>query len=794
MGYTDNRKDIDERVKDLIAKLTVEEKIGLLASDQQPVERLGLQARNIGTEYARGWSSHEETEYCTVFPQTIGMAGTFDEALIAKAGVVAGRESRAYYNDRNKSLFGFGPTVDLERDSRWGRHEEGYGEDPCLTGVMATSYTKAIVGDLEVKQALPLLKHFVCNNTETNRATYDVTVSERLLNEYYLEAFRKPIMDGGAFGVMGAYNKINGEPGLLTSMNQEYVKDKWGGRLVVSDGHAFAMVCDEHHYTNSHAETIALALKAGANVMLDRAEMVMDAAREALNEGLMTEDEVDKAIYDTLYLRFLLGEFDGKENDPFAGITMDMVNTEEDKALALKMCEEQVVLLKNDGILPLKDVKKIVVVGPEADENFLDWYTGASSYDITIKDGLKEALQNGEITCDAGHDAVRIKNVNTGKYLRVLEDLSVRADADEKDAATFEKYDWGFGYVNFMHTGTGKMLQEDQDIIKCTAKDAYMWFVRPILTPHEVEGGLTFTSWNKKNILLDANQELVLSEDNAEDKDRFVLEVLSVGDERVEALAKDADVVICAVGNHPVQVGREGYDRDSIELPPRQDKLLRTALAVNSNTILLMKSSYPFGVEEFQKLCPAVVYTTHAGPEVGRAVANILIGKANPAGRCANTWYRLDAQDAFPSIFDYDIEKNKMTYLYYDKEVLYPFGYGLSYSSFRYKTLRKTGEDEKNLYFEVEVENTSDKDGDEVVQLYFKRQDSAYSRPLKKMIGFKREWIQARSTKNIQIVAEKHLLKVYDTEKKEFVLESGIYELYAGSNCLDEAVKMDIDL
>lgn len=794
--FRDEKLSIEERVKALIGELTVEEKFGLLSSTQQPIERLGIKERHIGTEFARGWSSHEETEICTVFPQSVGMASTFDEKLIAEAGRVAGRESRAYYYSINKSLFGFGPTVDLERDPRWGRHEEGYGEDPCLTGVMASAYTRALTGDGKVKQTLPLLKHFVCNNTETDRATYDAKVEDRLLNEYYLEVFRKPIEDGGAFGVMGAYNKINGEPGLLTSLNQKYVKDKWGGKLVVSDGHAFAMVMEEHKMTESHAETMKLALEAGANIMLDKPEMVIGAAAEAYEKGMIDEALIDRAISDTLYLRFLLGEFDSE--DPYADITMDMVNTEDDRKLSLKMSEEQVVLLKNDGILPLKEsitgAGKIAVLGPQADENFMDWYTGASAYDITVRDGLVEGCPGAKILYDHGRDFVRLKYVKTGKYLRVLDDLSVKADADEAQAARFEKYDWGAGYVNFMECKTHKMLAEDQDVIKCTSKDAYQWFVRPIMTPHETEGGVYFTSWDKRKLVMNGALELDVT--NEGEAAVFEIELLSDGDERCVALAKEADTVIYCVGNHPVQVGREGYDRADILLPPRQDILGKKLLEANKNTVLLIVSSYPYAVDDFDRDCPAICYTTHAGPELGRAVTNILCGKANPSGRLASTWYKKDFK--FPSIFDYDIEKNKMTYMYMEDKPLYAFGYGLSYSGFEYSDFAvdeaSVDDASDELVFTVKVRNVSDADGDEVVQIYYEKDDSTYIRPNKKLVGFSRVSLAAGEEKTVTVKADKHMLECYDTDLEEFVLELGNYKFGVGAASDDIRLRIEIVL
>jgi len=528
--------------------------------------------------------------------------------------------------------------------------------------------------------------------------------------------------------------------------------------------------------------------------MLDTPEMIIGAAREAYEKGMIDEAMVDRAIRDTLYLRFLLGEFDAE--DPYADYTMDMVNTDEDKKLALKMCEEQVVLLKNTGILPITEQKigsgKIAVIGPQADENFMDWYTGASSYDITVRDGLTAKYPDAKILYDHGRDFVRLKYVKTGKYLRVLSDLSVKADADENEATRFEKYDWGAGYVNFMDCRSHKMLAEDQDVIKCTSKDAYQWFVRPIMTPHETEGGVYFTSWDKRKLVM--NAELELDVTNEGEAAVFEIELLSDGDERCVALVKEADTVICCLGNHPVQVGREGYDRADILLPPRQDALAKKVAAVNKNMILLIVSSYPYAVDDLDEICPAILYTTHAGPELGHAVANILSGDTNPSGRLASTWYRKDFE--FPSIFDYDIEKNKMTYMYMDAKPLYAFGHGYSYTDFEYldaKLDEKSLEDEEDyLKFEVTLENVSNIEGDEVVQIYYSKDDSTYPRPKTKLCGFTRTHLGAYEKKTVEIKADKHMLECYDTELEEFVFELGWYRFDIGVASDDIRIHMDV--
>ncbi|MCQ2575901.1 MAG: glycoside hydrolase family 3 C-terminal domain-containing protein, partial [Treponema sp.] len=613
--------------------------------------------------------------------------------------------------------------------------------------------------------------------------------------------FRKPIEEGGAFGVMAAYNKLNGFPGLVNPINQTMVKDKWGGKVVCSDGGAFSQVLTSHKYTKSHAETIAIAIKAGANIFLDKNEDVIPSAKEALEKKLITEEELDKAIFDTLYLRFLLGEFDGEENDPYKNITMDMVNTAEDKALALKMSEEQVILLENKGILPLADTKRsIAVIGPQADENFLDWYTGASSYDITVKAGLKEGFKNAEIKYDSGRDVVLLKNAKSGKYFVVEEDGSVKVTGNKETASKFEKYDWGWGYVNYKCIANGKMLQEDNNVLKATAKDAYMWFVRPIMRPHPVDSMqncVKFTGWSGQNIVMKGDEIIFTTEQEAGENDIFQIETICDADERCKKLAAESDVVIVCTGNHPTQVGREGYDREEITLPPRQEQLVRDSLSVNKNTILLMVSSYPFAIDEFKDECAAVVYTTHAGPELGRAVTNILSGKANPSGKAAQTWYKKNHE--FPSIYDYDIQKNKMTYLYMEKEPLYPFGYGLSYSKFEYTNLKLerdtegTGKDKKvSLTATITVKNTSTVDGAEVVQLYVCKPDSKYVRPVKKLCAFERKEIKAGETAVVILEIDPHYLEVFEDGK--FVLESGKYTFAAGTSSGDLPLKAEINL
>lgn len=777
---------IDERVADLLSQLSLEEKLWMITSDMHGVERLGIKHCAVGTEVARGWSSHDETQFCTVFPQTIGLAATFDKATIKKMGETTGKELRAYNNATGKSLFCFGPTVDCERDVRWGRHEEAYGEDPYLSKTMSDSYTSGIVGEGKYIQAAPLLKHFAANNTEKNRSSYDAKIPERLKMEYYYEPFRESIVKGHAFGVMAAYNKLNGYPGILNPDLRRIVKDQWGAKVVVSDGGGFNQVMTSHKVTKSHAETLKYAYKAGTNAMLDTAQMLYDAAKESLEKGFIVEEDINNAIKDLLYIRFRLGEFDPAEGNPYVSIGMDQVNTEEDKKLSLLMAQKQVILLKNQGLLPVsKKTNTIAVIGPQADENFMDWYTGASSYDVKINEGFKTAFKDSEILCDNGRDHVKIKNTYTGKFVRIAEDGGVFADASEENAAVFEKYDWGWGYINYMSTISKKMLTEDDGNWKCTAKDAYMWFVRPIMRPNKEDGktGFYITGWDNRYLRMNEDQvTFAFSGEEKTEKDFFSEVLVSDGTERCKKLSEKADVTFCCLGNHPVQVAREGYDRSEITLPPKQEELLDASFAVNKNTVLVMVSGYPYGIEKYENRLPAILFTTHAGPELGNALASVVNGDYNPAGRSPQTWYK--STEKLPDIFDYDIEKTGMTYLYFKGEALYPFGYGLSYSTFDYSDL-KLEKNAEGIKASLCVTNTSDKDGEDVPQLYFTVEDSSVSRPEKKLCGYDRVFLKAGESKIVMFNVDFHSLEYYDIVRGKFILEEGEYKFMAGGNSRD---------
>lgn len=802
---------LQERVDDLVSRLTLEEKAAFVTSRQPAIERLGIKEWYVGCEIARGYVGRRPEEPSTVLPQPFGMAAMFDPELMYQLGVLAGNETRVYYQkDKKGRLMLFGPTVDMERDPRWGRNEEAYGEDPYLTGQMSIAYTKGLSGDDPFYlRTAPGLKHFCCNNNEHDRGKCSANIEPRTKHEYYYKAFRYSITEGGAISLMAAYNELSGVPGLLNPDLRKIVKNQWGLQFVVSDGADFAANITDHHYLDNHVESIALAIKAGADIMLDDADLVKWAVLEALKRGLLTEEELDESIKRAIAVRFRFGEFDPEERNPYARIPAELINCKEHKALNRRAAQEQVILLKNDGLLPLtSQKKKFAVIGPLADRYYMDWYTGYSDYAITVLDGLKQLVGDENILFDNAYDRVALKSKATGKYLSVKEDGTVIADAESvKEAELFEYHDWDFGSQNLWSVKNRRFLKEE-DGIKATGETTYEWFVREWLRCNEypdpqISGGknLIIDTWNNLHVATNQDGKLTTAESRAITQERlFQKEIVSDGIERAVKLAADADIAIVCVGNDPLQVAREGYDRPDLVLPKHQAELIKAVHEANPRTVVVIISSYPYAVNWEKEHIPAMLFSSHAGPEMGHAIVDVLFGNYNPAGRTPMTWYK-SVRD-LPDIKDYDIIKNDMTYLYYKGEPLYPFGYGLSYSKFQYKDLHIetiSNQDESVrsgnralLRVSLTVENISDWDGDEVVQLYYRINNPRVKRPLRQLCGFRRIFIKAGCEVKVEFTVRNTELEFYDVTRDTFCVESGNYTFMAGSSCLDIRLQSDI--
>ncbi|WP_418782000.1 glycoside hydrolase family 3 C-terminal domain-containing protein [Hominenteromicrobium sp.] len=809
--FQDNTLPFEERAKDLLSRLTREEKVGMITSQLDDIPRLGIKKTHIGTEIARGVVNRDQKRETTILPQPWGMAAMFDDALMEQLGDMAGDETRITHDmeERPSSLELFGPTIDMERDPRWGRNEEAYGEDPCLTGKMSAAYCRGLTGkDEKYLKTAPLLKHFYANNYENERQTTNANITPRLKHEYYLKAFEPAVREGRAPGLMTAYNCINGVEGVNNPDVSEICKKEWGMTFAVSDGGDFGQNVAAHRTYENHAQSMGDILGVGADMMLDSRSMVDPAVREALEKGYLTEENLDKAVYATLLLRFKLGDFD--EDHPYAHIDPAKLASPAHKALAVKAAKESVILLENRGMLPLTDDGKctVAVVGPLANENYTCWYCGYAPNQTPVVKGFREKLGEDRVLFDEGFDRVRIRSEKTGKYLRIAENGAVYADADENTADLFERADWDFGAWTLRSVRTSKYLTEDKNFfdetpqdenavtidpgMNCTADVVFGWFVKELLYAKEEDGVLYLDTWQHRAVAVNDENKLVAKAGSGDCPcKQFTLEVVSSGAERVAELAQRADHVIVCAGNQPLINAREEYDRPDIRLPKTQTALLNAAAAANESTLLYLVTGYPFAINKEKDTAKAVLCSTHLGPCLGHVAAATVFGENNPAGRTPTTWYR-SVRD-LPALDDYDIAKSHVTYLYFRGKPLYAFGHGLSYTTFAYSNLTVKQENGE-VIATVNVQNTGALDGDEVVQLYMSLPGSLRVRPIHALKAFKRVHIKEGETVTVTLNFKIDDLAVWCNGRKIYTVESGVYKMEIGAASDDIRLAADVEI
>jgi len=793
MNYPFQNPDLplEERVNDLVSRFTLEEKIELMCQYQAEIPRLGVQKYKHGTEGAHGVAWLGEA---TVFPQNTGLACTWNPELMRQIGSVIADEARVYYQ-RDKAVNGltiWAPTVDMERDPRWGRTEEAYGEDPHLTGELSTGLVQGMQGDHPFYyKTVATLKHFYGNNNEVDRGSASVSIDPRNKREYYLKAFEPAFRKGGAKSMMTAYNGINGTPCNLNDEVNRIVKQEWGmdGFVVGDAGDVLGTVMD-HHYVDSYAEAVARSVKAGIDSITDDQDISFRALRDALEQGLLTEQDLDHALRNTFRVRFRLGEFDPEDRNPYSHVPESKLCAPEHAELSLQAARESVVLLKNDGLLPLNnDMPSAAVIGPLADEAFTDWYSGTPPYRITPLQGITEKMDGRKVNFHTGLDQVRLRSAISGQYVTMADDNGLLFGTTESsEAALFERNDWGWGSVTLRFVGSGKFVTETEKGLQAIADEARGWFVKEAFDLKALPDGTTvMSSWEGKPVILDEQGRLTVGADGAEGEP-FVVETVQAGIEAAAAAAKAAETAIIFVGNSPFINGKETIDRPDIVLPPSQQQLIQAVHAANPNTVVVIVGSYPFAVNWEQEHVPSIVFTSHAGQELGRAVADVLYGDYNPGGRLNMTWYK--SVDQLPDLMDYDIIKGKRTYQYFDGDVLYPFGHGLSYTRFAYGRLsisEPVMKADGQVTVSVQVRNEGDRAGDEVVQLYVKANDSRVVRPLKTLKGFRRIHLEpgAAETVSFELAAEE--LAFWDVTRERYCIESGKYTVMVGPSSAQAA-------
>ncbi|MDR1836773.1 MAG: glycoside hydrolase family 3 C-terminal domain-containing protein [Treponema sp.] len=808
--FFDPSLPLKERVRDLISRLTPEEKAGFIPTHNHAVQRLGIPAFGFGAEGAHGFVNREG--HNTTFPQTIGLASGWDRELLRRIGEAAAIEARVFYktHDNKGGLAIWSPTIDMERDPRWGRTEEGYGEDPFLTGELSSAYVCGAQGDdpfyLRVSCGP---KHFFANNNEKGRGNCSCSIPLRCMREYYLAPFKAAIKDAKAISLMTAYNEVNGIPMMLHPMLNDIVKKEWGIEgNIVTDGGDFLQTVNLHHYFETHAETLAAALKNGADSMTDQNEAVIAAVNEALEKKLINEAELDEHLERILSIRFRFGQFDPPGRCPYETIDESDLMNDASRELSREAVRKSAVLLKNECLLPLRpDTTQgiIAVIGPLADTIHLDWYSGIPTYLCTPLDGLRDLYGKERIIYAGCRDLVSF-TTEDGRPLVLVDAgnpkgrlLSV-GEPDQKPAR-FYKEDWGWGAQTLTDEESGLLLESpywrkepggsienEQSVVTASGKSTLTWFSYCIFNLVPQEGGVMLRTFDNRRIAAPEETGPALLHDDPLSCPRELFRMKLERDgflDAVEAAAKASQVIFVG-GNNPMINGRECTDRPGMNLPAKQEELLNRLYAVNQKIALVLISGYPFTCRDIFEKIPAILWMAPGIQETGRGLADIIGGSHSPAGRLPLTWYEDEKQ--LPSIMEYDIISAGTTYQYFSGDVLRPFGYGLSYSSFAYSQLRidKTaaGENE-TVAVSFRLKNTGTIDAEEVPQMYTAVSGSVFRRPIKSLKGFDRLCLCAGEERTVRFDLPVKELAVWDSYHSRFCVEACRCTVLIGASSAD---------
>jgi beta-glucosidase-like glycosyl hydrolase len=637
---------LDARIDDLLGRLTLDEKIAWLHQSQAAIPRLGIPYFKAGTEALHGvawsndlnnnWSKTDATS--TVFPQAVGLASTWDTNLIKQVGSAVGDEARGF-NAENPVLWGlnlWAPVVNLLRDPRWGRNEEGYSEDPMLTGAISTAYGSGIEGnDPRYLKAAPTLKHYLAYNNEAGRDVTSSNVPPRVLNEYDRQAFKPAIAANAATGVMASYNLVNGRPDTV-SPDLNGIERSWTDQTLfnVSDAFAPYNLTGSEHYFATQPEADAAILKAGLNSFTiddSNPQPMITAIESALSQGLLTEADIDKAVRPVLSLRFRLGQFD-PDGGPYAKITPAVINSPAHQQLARETADEATVLLKNsNAALPLdaSTARHIAVVGPLENTLYSDWYGGQLPYRVTPLQGIQQRAGAGAtVTGSEGEDRIALKDVATGKYVTATgttDSDAVNESATTPTASTqFDVVDWGQNVLTLRNVANGKYLGYNFGPFLTRDDQPNNWFVQQQFKLEQQPDGTyvihyagyeTQESWwgGTNYVTVDSSGNLTLGSKTAAGAAHFSKDVISSGVDNAVAAARGADTAVVVVGSMPFINGREAHDRTTMALSSGKEALIKAVQAVNPHTIVVLETSYPDTITWEQQNVPAILWTHARG-------------------------------------------------------------------------------------------------------------------------------------------------------------------------------------
>jgi beta-glucosidase len=691
--YLDSSARLDDRVRDLVGRLTLEEKALVLDHNGPNLVRFGLRS-DKWNQCLNGvrWSSPT-----TLFPICTALGATWDPSLVREVAEALSDEARAIHNiwrnnpgfsGMHSGLIYRAPVINISRNPYWGRIYEVYSEDSFLTGRMAVAYVKGLQGDdpNHLKVAATL-KHFAVNNVEKDRMKLDAHVPERWLREYWLPHWKEAVIEGGASSLMASYNAINGVPNNINSwLLTDLLKKEWGhSGFVVSDlGGVDTMVKGHESGAMSYQDAVAKSLEAGCDFS---DKEFLENIPAAVREGKLSVARLDDAVTRVLKIRFRLGEFDPPGSNPWKDLKPDLIDGPAHRSLALRAARESMVLLKNDkAILPLdpRHLQKLAVIGPCADVVHMNSYNGKATNGITPLQGLREALPG----CSIRHV--------TGGFI------------------------------------SGK-------------KGFYERPPQPVTNP--------------------------------------AIQIK----EAVDA-AREADAVVLFLGTDS-SVEKEGLDRPSLGLPGNQQELAEKVIAANPRTIVVQMTAGPLTWPWAKEHVPAILQAWWPGSEGGRAIAEVLLGKCDPGGHLPYTVYASEEQ--VPPQSEYDISKG-FTYMFLKGEPLWPFGHGLSYTSFGYKGLRLEKKELNpggTLRISLDITNTGERTGDEVVQIYVHPPDSHIPMPSKQLRAFRRVSLNRGETQSLDFTIPIDSLAHWEETSHAFKVSPGTYRLTAGSSSADQRLE-----
>lgn len=826
-----------ERAKDLISKLTLEEKANLMCDQSDPIPRLGIKRFNWWSEALHGYANNDNV---TVFPEPIGMAASFNDKLLYEIYDAVSDEGRAKYhqwinagneNKRFLSLSVWTPNVNIFRDPRWGRGQETYGEDPYLTSRMGVSVVKGLQGpaDAKYRKLLACAKHYaVHSGPEWSRHELNLNnVNPRELYETYLPAFKALVQDADVRQVMCAYQRLDDEPCCgNTRLLQRILRDEWGFEyLVVSDCGAITDFFTTHNVSSDAVHAASKGVLAGTDVECVWENYPYKNIPEAVERGLMKEADIDKSLLRVLIGRFDLGDFDDDAIVPWAQIPASILNNEKHRQLALDMSRQIMTLLQNNNnILPLsKKSKKIAVIGPNANDEPMLWgnYNGTPNQTISILEGIKSKLPEKNIFYDKGCDLVEDKVTESyfdqcsfqGKagfkasYWNNIDREGEIVITDQiinpirKTAAGQHEFASGVKLEGFSAIfETEFIAQKTEEIVFKGGATGHFellvngeslqkydnWRTLPTRIPFQIEAGKKYeieihyaqlNDW-QANIEFNFGKEVNVNYNELINKLKGIDEVVFVGGLSGNLEGEEMPV------SFP---GFKGGDRTNIDLPSVQRNCLKALKEAGKKIIFVNCSGSAIALTPETKSCDAILQAWYAGESGGQAIADVLFGDYNPSGKLPITFYK--SSDQLNDFEDYSMQGRTYRYM---NDALFPFGFGLSYTTFKIGEAKINATKIKNnesVMLTIPVSNAGKRDGTEIVQVYVRKVNDIEG-PLKTLKGFKRVEVEKGKTQQITIDLPPSSFEFYDWSQREMAVTTGEYEVFYGNSSDSKDLKL----